>query len=188
LTEANQKTNNLFFLHGILGKGQNWKSFALNSVLSDNRDMYLVDLRNHGESDHHESMTYNEMADDLLRYADDKGIEKLTLLGHNLGAKTAMTFSCRYPDRVAAIISLDTAPLSFSGDAAAIKATMEHFRTIKNLKVEGKTRKTAIDIIQKQFSDIGIANFIAGNLVYDESSGNKTVKWCVNLDAIINNF
>jgi pimeloyl-ACP methyl ester carboxylesterase len=63
-------TNNLFFLHGILGKGQNWKSFALNSVLSDNRDMYLVDLRNHGDSDHHESMTYDEMAADLLRYAD----------------------------------------------------------------------------------------------------------------------
>lgn len=29
------KTGNLFFLHGLLGKGQNWKSFALNDVLSN---------------------------------------------------------------------------------------------------------------------------------------------------------
>jgi pimeloyl-ACP methyl ester carboxylesterase len=183
-----KETNNLFFLHGILGKGQNWKSFALNSVLSDNRDMHLIDLRNHGESDHHLSMTYDELAGDLLRYADQREISKLTLLGHNIGAKTAMTFSCRYPDRVAAMISLDTAPISFSGDTEVIKATKNHFQTIKGLKVEGKTRKVAIETIQKTFTDIGIANFIASNLVYDEKSDNKTVKWCVNLDAIIDNL
>ena len=70
--EKPKTTNNLFFLHGILGKGQNWKSFALNSVLSDNRDMHLMDLRNHGESDHHSSMTYDELAADILRYADQR--------------------------------------------------------------------------------------------------------------------
>ena len=69
-SENHKNTQNLFFLHGILGKGQNWKSFALNDVLSNNRNMYLMDLRNHGESDHHSSMTYKEMANDVLRYAD----------------------------------------------------------------------------------------------------------------------
>jgi hypothetical protein len=32
--------------------------------------MFLVDLRNHGESDKHPSMKYPEMADDVIRYAD----------------------------------------------------------------------------------------------------------------------
>ena len=99
-----------------------------------------------------------------------------------------MTLSCRYPDRVAAVISLDTAPISQSSNSEIIKATRNHFETIKNLKVEGKTRKVAIETIQKSFTDIGIANFIASNLVYDESSGNKTVKWCVNLEAITDNL
>lgn len=44
-------------------------------MLSTNRNMHLVDLRNHGESDHHASMTYDEMADDVLRYADYKEID-----------------------------------------------------------------------------------------------------------------
>ena len=56
--QSNKKTENLFFLHGLLGKGQNWKSFALNDVLSNNRNIYLMDLRNHGDSDHHPSMKY----------------------------------------------------------------------------------------------------------------------------------
>ena len=42
-----------------------WRTFALNETISGPRDVYLVDLRNHGESDHHASMTYEEMAYDL---------------------------------------------------------------------------------------------------------------------------
>lgn len=50
------------------------------------------------------------------------------------------------------------------------------------------TRKGAIETIQKTFKDIGIANFIASNVVYDDKTDNKRVKWCVNLDSIISNI
>ena len=56
------------------------------------------------------------MAHDVLRYADQHQIGQLTLLGHNMGAKIAMTLACRHPDRVNAMISLDTAPVSFADD------------------------------------------------------------------------
>ena len=87
--------NNVLFLHGLLGQGRNWRSFALNDVISAKRNVYLVDLRNHGESDHHASMSYSEMAEDVVRYADSKGLDKFSILGHNLGAKTAMTLACK---------------------------------------------------------------------------------------------
>ena len=45
-----------------------------------------------------------------------------------------------------------------------------------------------MDVIQQTFKDPGIANFVASNLVYDEASESKYVKWCVNLDAIIANI
>ena len=38
--------------------------------ICENRNMHLIDLRNHGDSDHHDSMTYKEMANDIIRYAD----------------------------------------------------------------------------------------------------------------------
>ena len=123
---AKLPTGNLFFLHGLLGKGQNWKSFALNDVLSNNRNLHLIDLRNHGDSDHHSSMTYSEMATDVIRYADHRQIDKIALIGHNCGAKTAMTLSCMFPDRVSALVSLDTAPISFREDQQVIKQTLDH--------------------------------------------------------------
>ena len=76
--------------------------------------MFLVDLRNHGESDHHLSMSYEEMAGDVLRYADFNRIEQLSLIGHNIGAKLAMTLACLHPDRVSSLICLDTSPISFA--------------------------------------------------------------------------
>lgn len=147
-----------------------------------------MDLRNHGESDHHASMTYKEMAEDVLRFADSKHLDKLELLGHNIGAKTAMTLACMHPDRVKCLISIDTAPKSFTGDRQQVKATVDSVMMIKALNIEGKTRKTAMDVIQQAFKDPGIANFVASNLVYDEASESKYVKWCVNLDAIIANI
>jgi endo-1,4-beta-mannosidase len=69
-----------------------------------------------------------------------------------------------------------------------IKATLDSVQKIRGLAIEGKTRKTAMDFIQQSFKDPGIANFVASNLVYDEASERKFVKWCVNLDAIINNI
>ena len=103
--------------------------------------MFLADLRNHGESDHHSSMSYEEMANDVLRYADQNEIELLTILGHNIGAKVAMTLSCMHPDRVAAVVSLDTAPLSFDSDVKATNDTLNHLNKIRNLNITGKTRK-----------------------------------------------
>jgi esterase len=48
---------------------------VLNDDISQDRDVLLLDLRNHGESDHHSSMTYTELAEDIARYIDSKGIE-----------------------------------------------------------------------------------------------------------------
>ena len=88
-----------------------WRNFALNDTISRERDVYLVDLRNHGESDHHESMTYEEMAGDVARFAESRGLASYTLIGHNLGAKTAMMTATLFPEQVNGVICLDTAPI-----------------------------------------------------------------------------
>jgi len=93
-----------------------WRNFALNDAISRKRDVILVDLRNHGESDHHDSMTYEEMARDVARFADSHGLDKYTLVGHNLGAKTAMMTATLFPDSVSGVICLDTAPAGSADD------------------------------------------------------------------------
>lgn len=98
-------------MHGLLQAGRTWRQFVLNDSISENRDVILVDLRNHGESDHHASMTYSEMADDLARFLDMRDLNQVTLVGHNIGGKTAMTFAGLYPERVKGLVSFDTAPV-----------------------------------------------------------------------------
>ena len=85
------------------------------------------------------------------------------------------------------LISIDTAPKSSFGDKQIVKQTMDSIQKIAGLSIEGKTRKTAIEVIQSSFKDPGIANFVASNLVYDEANERKFVKWCVNLEAILHN-
>ena len=86
----------------------------MNDIISRDRDVFLVDLRNHGESDHHRSMTYEEMADYLIRFIDRRELNRVSLIGHNIGGKTAMAFAKMFPGRVAGLISLDTAPAASS--------------------------------------------------------------------------
>jgi esterase len=159
-----KQTPPVIFLHGLLGQGRMWRQFSLNDAISRDRDVFLVDLRNHGESDHHQSMTYAEMANDLLRFIDLRELENITLIGHNIGGKTAMAFSQLFPTRVAGLISLDTAPVASNPDLRA--KTLASIQQIRAIDIEGKSRKAAIDLINSKFSDKGVANLITNNLAY----------------------
>lgn len=84
------------------------------------------------------------------------------------------------------LISFDTAPASTSADK--IQMTKATIQMIKDLDVEGKTKKAALDVIHQKFPDRGIANMISNNLAYTAESDHQTVKWCVNLDSILKNI
>ena len=73
----------------------------------------MVDLRNHGNSDRHEKMDYVSLAEDVRAYLRRVGLEgePVTLVGHSLGAKTAMTYACMFPDLVDRLVSLDASPV-----------------------------------------------------------------------------
>lgn len=78
----------------------------------DKRDCYLLELRNHANSDFHEETSYEALSDDVIRFADELGLKEFSLLGHSMGGRAAMTTACRYPDRVDGVISIDTAPVN----------------------------------------------------------------------------
>lgn len=104
------------------------------------------------------------MANDLLRFIDLRELEHITLIGHNIGGKTAMAFSQLFPTRVAGLISLDTAPVASNPDLRA--KTLASIQQIRAIDIEGKSRKAAIDLINSKFSDKGVANLITNNLAY----------------------
>ena len=55
--------NPLLILHGLFGSSDNWQS--LGKKFSEDYQVYLIDLRNHGHSPHSKEFTYELMAEDI---------------------------------------------------------------------------------------------------------------------------
>ena len=98
----------LVVLHGLFGSARNWQSVA--RALAGRYRVICVDARNHGRSPHTDSMDYSLMAADIATLIDTLGLGPVTLLGHSMGGKTAMTLALLDPARVARLVVVDIAP------------------------------------------------------------------------------
>ena len=103
--KSSRKGEPLIILHGLFGMLDNWQTIA--NRLDNRYLVYLVDLRNHGRSPHMESMTYPEMAEDIVQLMDAEGIPAANILGHSMGGKVAMQLAFDHPLRVQKLIVAD---------------------------------------------------------------------------------
>lgn len=80
--------------------------------------MWLLNPRNFGDSDHHDSFDLEEVANDVHRFIDEKQLTSVTVGGHGYGAKVACAFGSYFNDRTSGVICLDGGPLDHSYHAA----------------------------------------------------------------------
>ena len=97
----------------MMGSKKNYHSLAKHKAISGENDAYLLDLRNHGDSPHVESMDINSMADDIIHFMDLNNIEYANVLGHSLGGRVLMEASLKYPERVKNQIIVDIGPFDY---------------------------------------------------------------------------
>lgn len=80
------------------------------AALSAERRILRVDLRGHGSSPvPAPPYTLAELADDVLRVADEAGLDRLDLAGISLGGQVALAIAARLPDRVRRLVAGATA-------------------------------------------------------------------------------
>ena len=60
-------------------------------------EVFIPDLRNHGQSPHDPVFNFHVLVEDLIELIKDLGLKKMNLIGHSLGGKTAMLFALEYP-------------------------------------------------------------------------------------------
>ncbi|WP_116452032.1 alpha/beta fold hydrolase [Blastococcus litoris] len=98
------------FVHGLFGQGKNWTTIA--KGLADGHRVTLVDLPNHGHSPWTDRVDYQDMA--ALLAAELEGLgEPVTLVGHSMGGKVAMTLALRRPELLRALVVVDIAPVEY---------------------------------------------------------------------------
>lgn len=67
----------LLVLHGLYGSKSNFRSVVTDSAISSHvGSAYLVDLRNHGDSDHAFSMSYADVSHDISNFIQENDLSK----------------------------------------------------------------------------------------------------------------
>lgn len=102
----------LLILHGFLGSGANW--ISLGRKFSENFEVHLIDLRNHGRSFHNDEMDLEVMCEDVLNYCQQHQLEKINIIGHSLGGKIAMHLAVNQDFLVRKLIVVDIAPKAYT--------------------------------------------------------------------------
>ncbi len=100
-TIGNSQNPPLVFLHGFLGSGQSWLEIA--RPFSEEYFCILPDLPGHGENtngDLSSFLNFDILTEWLLHLLDEIPAPKIHLVGYSLGGRAALTFACRFPERI----------------------------------------------------------------------------------------
>ncbi len=99
----------LVLAHGFTDNGRCWLPVV--EVLANQYDAVMYDVRGHGQSDAPEmDYSYPSQAADLAGLIDALDLQQPTVLGHSMGAATALTLAATRPALVRAIL-LEDPPL-----------------------------------------------------------------------------
>ncbi|KAI1188838.1 alpha beta hydrolase fold family [Nemania serpens] len=168
--DHHQQHSPIIFMHGLFGSKKNNRSVSKALARHLDRHIFAIDLRNHGESPHICRHDYIAMADDVAGFIHDHRLKEPTLIGHSMGAKTAMTLALEQPSLISNIISVDNAPI----DATLSRSFANYIRGMKHIEEAGATRQSEADKILAEYEpDIAIRQFLLGNL-YRVSEAHKT--------------
>ncbi len=98
-------------IHGLTANAICFQALA--DDLARDHQFYAYDLRGRGDSDKPEhGYSVPIHAVDLAKIIDALGLERPVLIGHSLGAFTALYFAAHYPDKLSKLVLIDAgAPL-----------------------------------------------------------------------------
>lgn len=97
------------FLHGLGGNAGDWANQA--SALSSKYRVITRDMRGHGVSgapSNPDEYSVPVFADDVFALLDMLGIRKCCLAGHSIGGYIALQFALEHPDKLTALVLVDT--------------------------------------------------------------------------------
>jgi pimeloyl-ACP methyl ester carboxylesterase len=97
--EAFGRGRPVLFLHGWLGSWRYW--FPTMEVVSESFRTYSFDFWGFGDSRRKQTQeSIQAYSDQVIRFLDALGIDRVTLVGHSMGGMVALKMALSYPDRI----------------------------------------------------------------------------------------
>lgn len=171
--------------HGLLDNKENWIDIARSIADKSVRKVYVLDMRNHGESPKTVNMTHEANVNDLEMFLKKIIKEPAILVGHSLGGTAAMDIAFKKPHLVKGLVLIDVSPLRYPENEESrihyiineIKILINHINSMDGLKI----LKDDIDYnLHKCIKNDSLRKIILSNLV--KNCQGYTLK--VNLDSI----
>lgn len=100
----------VLLVHGMGGDHSTWRSLA-GDLRRGGRPVISVDLRGHGRSARGSTYRLDDFRDDLRFVLDELGIEQADVVGHSLGAHSAMRLAMAEPARVHRLVLEEIPPM-----------------------------------------------------------------------------
>lgn len=191
LVKSSSPSNyNLIVLHGLLGSSNNFRSIVSNPTVKSKVNSYLLDLRNHGSSEHKSSMNIREMAEDVAHFIREKRLENLIIMGHSLGGKVSMSLATDFPELfpfIKAMVVMDIAPVNYFSDPKRnndlIRNNLTMLRNLLGVRLENKMYAELRKEIFKLCPSKEIGELVWTNILHDTKSNKH--KWRINLGSIV---
>ncbi len=135
--------------HGVTDDGMCWTPVA--EALEQEYDVVMVDARGHGRSDAPEQ-GYGplEQAEDLAGVIAGLGLERPAIIGHSMGAATALVLAGTYPDLPRTVLLEDPPP--WWADSREGAPGAEKRQVGRSAWMSGIKRKTRDELIGEQRS------------------------------------
>lgn len=169
----------LIILHGFLGMSDNWKTIG-SKFAEKGFQVHLLDARNHGRSFHSDAFSYELMVQDVYRYIQNYNLNKISILGHSMGGKTAMLFATSYPQCVEKLIVVDISPKNYPIHHQFI---IDGLLSVDFQKVNNRTQVE--EQLSKYIVDAGTRQFLLKNVYWKTK---ERLDFRFNLKALRDNL
>ena len=164
----------LFIIHGLFGSSDNWQTLA--KKFAEKFQVYLIDQRNHGRSPHSIEFDYDLMVSDLHELITDLNLEKVNIIGHSMGGKTAIGFAAEYEDLVDKMVVVDISHKQYP---------RHHDQILNGLQAVNldqiSSRSAADDVLKNYIEEFSVRQFLLKNLYWIEKG---RLDWRMNVPVL----
>ena len=173
-TDLGEGGSRVVFCHGLFGQGRNWTQIG--KQLAGEHRVTLVDMPHHGRSSWPEEFDYVDVADRVARLLD--GDDPVTLVGHSMGGKAAMTLALRHPHLVGRLCVVDVSPVDYGGRAGEFRGYIDAMQGMDLPAIT--TRAEADAALADAVPNATVRSFLLQNLRRDGDGW----RWQANLDVL----
>lgn len=168
----------IVIMHGLFGMLDNWQTIA--KRLAKTHMVYIVDLRDHGKSEHTDAFNYRLLAEDIARFMEGEWIHQAHIIGHSMGGKTAIQLALDHPNLIDRLIVVDIGIKAYEGGHEVI---LEALLSVDIDQVS--SRQEVEDQLSRYIADKSIRLFLMKNLTRDKEGG---YRWKMNLPLLVRNY